>query len=112
MALEAAQPSIAVRQSVQRTPAIASGTSVLTYLRSPRMTVAIIIRSCTPERAEETMSYQFTRRPHFGQSGSSPLTQSGAPMLRSGMPSSFSIRRTSDSGVVHRCLPGSEAGES
>ena len=58
------------------------------------------------------MSYQLIRRPHFGQSGWSPLTQSGAPMLRSGMPSSFSIRRTSDSGVVHRCSPGSEAGES
>ena len=58
------------------------------------------------------MSYQVTRRPHFGQSGSSPLTHSGAPMLRAGMPSSFSSRRTSASGVVHRCRPGSEAGES
>ena len=108
----AAREAYEVRQSAQWTPGIASGTSVFTYLRSPRITRAIIVRSCTPCSADATMSYQVGRRPHFGQSGSSPLTHSGAPMLRAGMFSSFSSRRTSASGVVQRCRPGSDAGES
>ena len=41
----------------------------------------------------------------------SPLTQSGAPMVRASIPRRSSIARTSASLVTHRRRPGNEAGE-
>jgi hypothetical protein len=110
--LEAAYTSYPVLQLTHFSPTIELGTSVLTYFCVPSITRATISRRCVLLSADDTMSSQLISRPHCGQCLVSLLTQSGAPIVFGGIPSKFSIRRTSSSCVSHLNRPGKDAGES